>query len=60
MFIQFLTATAYAAPDIGLPYQRSGDTVMDMIFNAGPMVKLVLAILMALSVACYVRACSHG
>jgi biopolymer transport protein TolQ len=53
MFIQFLTATAYAAPDIGTPYQRSGDTVMDMIFNAGPMVKLVLVILMALSVACW-------
>ena len=53
MFIQFLTAIAYAAPDIAAPYQRSGDSVMDMIFNAGPMVKFVLFILMALSIACW-------
>ena len=35
------------------PYQRTGDSVMDMIFNAGPMVKFVLLILMALSMACW-------
>ena len=53
MFIQFLPAIAYAAPDFTLPYQRSADSVMDMIFNAGPMVKFVLLILTALSVACW-------
>ena len=53
MLIQFLTAIASAAPDIAAPYQRSGDSVMDMIFNAGPMVKFVLLILMGLSIACW-------
>src|SRR5208283_3561797 len=53
MFMQLLTGIAYAAPDIAAPYQRTGDSVMDMIFNAGPMVKFVLLILMALSVACW-------
>jgi len=53
MFMQFLTGIVYAAPDAVAPYQRSGDSVMDMIFNAGPMVKFVLLILMALSVACW-------
>ena len=53
MFIQFLPAIAYAAPDFSAPYQRSADNVMDMIFNAGPMVKFVLLILTALSVACW-------
>ncbi|SPF38558.1 MotA/TolQ/ExbB proton channel [Syntrophobacter sp. SbD1] len=52
MFTQFLTATAYAA-DLATPYQRSGDSVLDMIFNAGPMVKFVLLILMALSIGCW-------
>jgi biopolymer transport protein TolQ len=53
MPIQFLSATAYAASDLAAPYQRSADNVMDMIFNAGPMVKFVLLVLMALSVACW-------
>jgi len=53
MFTQFLTATAYAAPDLAAPYQRTGDSVIDMIFNAGPMVKFVLLILMTLSVGCW-------
>lgn len=53
MSMQFLSATAYAAPDFTAPYQRSADSVMDMIFNAGPMVKFVLLILMALSIACW-------
>ncbi|MGA2404681.1 MAG: protein TolQ [Syntrophobacteraceae bacterium] len=53
MFMQLLSGIAYAAPDFALPYQRSGDSVMDMIFNAGPMVKFVLLVLMALSIACW-------
>ncbi len=53
MFTQFLSATAYAASDLAMPYQRSGDSVIDMIVNAGPMVKFVLLILMALSIACW-------
>jgi biopolymer transport protein TolQ len=53
MIIQFLLAgTAYAS-DFPPLQQRSGDSVIDMIFNAGPMVKVVLLILMALSVACW-------
>lgn len=53
MVFEFLTGIAYAAPDIAAPYQRTGDSVMDMIFNAGPMVKCVLFVLMALSIACW-------
>ena len=53
MFTHFLTATAYAAPVLqGAPVQ-SGDSVMDMIITAGPMVKGVLSILLGLSVACW-------
>ncbi|MHC1724745.1 MAG: protein TolQ [Syntrophobacteraceae bacterium] len=52
MFIQVMTGILYAAPDSTAPY-RSGDTVLDMIFNAGPMVKFVLLVLMALSIACW-------
>lgn len=52
MFSQFLTAIAYAAPDSVAPY-HSGDSVVDMIFNAGPLVKFVLLILLSLSVACW-------
>ena len=40
-------------PTSRAPYQRTGDSVVDMIFNAGPMVKFVLLILMALSIACW-------
>ncbi len=53
MLIQLVSGIAFAAPDNGAPYQRTGDTVVDMIFNAGPMVKFVLFVLLALSVACW-------
>jgi biopolymer transport protein TolQ len=53
MLFQFLLARAAEASGFGAPYQRSGDTVMDMMFNAGPMVKVVLLILLTLSVACW-------
>jgi biopolymer transport protein TolQ len=53
MFTQFLSTAAYAASGFSAPYQRSEDTVMDMILNAGPMVKFVLVILMSLSIACW-------
>ena len=53
MFFQFLTGIAWAAPDFAAPYQRSGDSVMDMMFNAGPVVKLVLLLLLSLSVGCW-------
>ncbi len=53
MFTHFLTATAYAAPVLqGAPVQ-SGDSVIDMIMTAGPMVKGVLSVLLGLSVACW-------
>ena len=49
----FLTM-AYAASEGGaLPYQRNGDGVMDMVYNAGPMVKFILAALVCLSIACW-------
>jgi biopolymer transport protein TolQ len=53
MIFQFLTARAAYAADMAAPYQRAGDSVLDMIFNAGPMVKMVLLLLMTLSVACW-------
>jgi biopolymer transport protein TolQ len=53
MLMSLLTGVIYAAPDNGVPYQRAADSVTDMIFNAGPMVKFVLLILLCLSVACW-------
>lgn len=53
MFMQFLTATAQAAPALAAPYQHTGESVLDMIFTAGPMVKCILFVLMGLSVACW-------
>ena len=54
MFNHVLTATAYAASAFQAPYvQQSGDSIVDMIVNAGPMVKVVLSILLGLSVACW-------
>lgn len=54
MFIQFLSGIAYAAaPDMAALYQHSGDTVLDMIVNAGPMVKFILFVLLFLSVSCW-------
>lgn len=52
MFMQILTGILYAAPEAPASY-RTGDTVLDMIFNAGPMVKFVLLVLAALSIACW-------
>ncbi len=48
-----LAGILYASPDAAGPYQRTGDTVIDMIFNAGPMVKFILAVLMLLSISCW-------
>ncbi|HYA41681.1 MAG TPA: protein TolQ [Syntrophobacteraceae bacterium] len=53
MFAQLLLAKAAYAADLVSPYRRTGDTVVDMIFNAGPMVKFVLLVLVVLSVACW-------
>lgn len=52
--MSFAYLMAYAASEgMPAPYQRSGDSVVDMVFNAGPMVKFILAALLALSVACW-------
>lgn len=52
-FIDF-TQSAYAASTaLAAPYQRGADGVVDMIGNAGPMVKVVLLILLSLSVGCW-------
>lgn len=54
MFTHILTATAYASPAFQQPpYLQSGDSVVAMIIDAGPMVKVVLSILLGLSVACW-------
>lgn len=53
MFTHFLTATAYAQSALQAPCAPSGDSVVDMIINAGPMVKGVLSVLIGLSVACW-------
>ena len=52
MLTLVLAGILYASPDAA-PYQRTGDTVIDMIFNAGPMVKFVLLVLMILSISCW-------
>lgn len=52
MLIQLFSGIVYAAPE-GVPYQRAGDSVVDMVFNAGPMVKMVLLVLLGLSIACW-------
>ncbi|MCE5336477.1 MAG: protein TolQ [Desulfobacteraceae bacterium] len=51
MVVQLLSGIAFAADQA--PYQRTGDTVVDMIFNAGPMVKFVLLVLLGLSIGCW-------
>lgn len=51
MLFQVFTGIVHAAEST--PYQRTGDSVIDMIFNAGPMVKFVLLVLLGLSVACW-------
>ncbi len=53
MVFQLLSGIVYAGPDAAAPYQRAGDSVIDMIINAGPMVKFILLVLLTLSVACW-------
>jgi len=52
MLFSMLSGIVYAAPE-AVPYQRTGDSVIDMILNAGPMVKFILLILLGLSMACW-------
>lgn len=52
MLIQLFTGIVYAAPE-GAPYQRAGDSVVDMIVNAGPMVKFILLVLLGMSIGCW-------
>jgi biopolymer transport protein TolQ len=52
--MDFLVTMAYAATEgAPAPYQKGGDGIMDMVFNAGPMVKFILAALLCLSIACW-------
>ncbi len=53
MVTHFLTVSANAAPAFQTPFVQPSDGVMDMVMNAGPMVKLILLILIGLSVACW-------
>ncbi len=53
MLSHILTATAYADPAFQTPCLTTGNNVIDMIINAGPMVKVILSILIGLSIACW-------
>ncbi|MGA7875186.1 MAG: protein TolQ [Desulfoferrobacter sp.] len=49
-----LMPMAHAAVEaVGAPYQRGGNSVLDMVGHAGPMVKFVLLALLILSIGCW-------
>ncbi|HOI94154.1 MAG TPA: protein TolQ [Syntrophobacter fumaroxidans] len=48
------TSVALAASDVvNAPYQRNADGFLDMVRNAGPMVKFIMVSLVVLSIACW-------
>lgn len=50
----FLFSVAHAASEAsGVPYQRGGNGILDMVSHAGPMVKFVLLALLSLSIGCW-------
>jgi biopolymer transport protein TolQ len=54
MMLGSFTPLAYAAVEaVNAPYQRGGNGVFEMVRHAGPMVKLVMILLLALSLACW-------
>ncbi len=52
-FFPWVQTVQAAGTAMAAPYQRSVDSVTDMVINAGPMVKVVLALLLLLSFACW-------
>lgn len=53
MVFNVMFSWAYAAETAAAPYQRSGHSILDMVMNAGPMVKFIMFLLVGLSVACW-------
>ena len=54
MIVNTLLPVAYAAVETVAPaYQRGGNGVLDMIGQAGPMVKFILLVLLGLSIGCW-------
>lgn len=53
MVLNILLSWAYAAETAATPYHRGGNSVLDMIMSAGPMVKFIMFMLLGLSVACW-------
>jgi biopolymer transport protein TolQ len=52
MVFNVLLSLAYAADTTTAPYHRS-NSILDMMMNAGPMVKFIMLMLFGLSVACW-------
>lgn len=53
MFMALWVAVANAGEALPAPYQRAGDSVWDMVMNAGPMVKAIMLLLLVLSLSCW-------
>jgi biopolymer transport protein TolQ len=54
MTMNAIVVSAYAASEaVGAPYKAGGGGVFEMVGNAGPMVKMIMLSLLALSVACW-------
>jgi biopolymer transport protein TolQ len=53
MVLNVMVSWAYAAETAAAPYQRGGHSILDMVMNAGPMVKFIMFMLLGLSVACW-------
>jgi len=53
MVLNLFVSWAYAAETAGVPYRRGGNGVLDMMMNAGPMVKFIMLMLLGLSCACW-------
>jgi biopolymer transport protein TolQ len=52
MVFNVFLSWAYAADTAATPYHR-GNSILDMMMNAGPMVKFIMLMLLGLSVACW-------
>jgi biopolymer transport protein TolQ len=53
MWLNLFVSWAYAAETSAVPYRRGGNSVLDMMMNAGPMVKFIMLMLLGLSCACW-------
>jgi biopolymer transport protein TolQ len=53
MLLNIFISWAHAAETAGTPSSRGGNGVLDMMMNAGPMVKFIMLLLLGLSCACW-------